>query len=66
MGLFLASFAIMALAALGMAVGVLAGRRELKGSCGGLNAVDGDCPCGRSESCEPGMQTQESSGRWTP
>ena len=53
MNLFLASFIVMALAALGMAIGVITGRRELKGSCGGLNNVDGgECPCGRSQSCD--------------
>lgn len=50
--MFLITFAVMALAVLGMAIGVLTGRRELKGSCGGLNNPNGECPCGRSESCE--------------
>jgi hypothetical protein len=36
------------LMALGMAVGVLAGRGPIKGSCGGMSAMSGeDCPiCG--------------------
>lgn len=39
-------FVIMALAVLAMAVGVLTTGREIKGSCGGLNAVDGaECAC---------------------
>lgn len=40
------AFVVMALAILAMAVGVLVNGREIKGSCGGLNAVDGaDCAC---------------------
>jgi hypothetical protein len=31
------SFAIIALAVTGMAIGVIAGRSPIKGSCGGLN-----------------------------
>jgi len=33
----LMSFAIIALAVTGMAIGVIAGRSPIKGSCGGLN-----------------------------
>ncbi len=45
MGLFLTSFLVIALAGLGMALGVLFGRRPLAGTCGGLTAVAGaDCP----------------------
>ena len=37
-------FVLMVLAVLAMAVGVLAGRRSLHGSCGGLNTIQGvDC-----------------------
>lgn len=50
--MFLITFVVMVLAVLGMAIGVLSGGRELKGSCGGLNSTDGSCPCGRSEPCE--------------
>lgn len=40
------AFVVMALAVLAMAVGVLVTGREIKGSCGGLNAIDGaDCAC---------------------
>ncbi|HET6494156.1 MAG TPA: hypothetical protein VFH61_02190 [Thermoleophilia bacterium] len=35
MTLFLFSFAVMVLAVLGLAAGVLLGRRPLRGSCGG-------------------------------
>jgi hypothetical protein len=45
MGLFLTSFLVIVLAGLGMALGVLFGRRPLAGSCGGLNVVAGArCP----------------------
>ncbi len=48
MGLFLTSFLVIALAGLGMALGVLFGRRPLAGTCGGLTTVAGaDCSlCG--------------------
>jgi hypothetical protein len=38
---FLVSFAIIALAVAGMAIGVLVAGRRLQGSCGGLNAIEG-------------------------
>lgn len=41
MALFLMSFFVITLAVLGMALGVLCGRRSLKGSCGGLNSTEG-------------------------
>ncbi len=48
--IFIASFVVIVLAIMLMAVGVMAGREPIKGSCGGLNKLglrDGDCPvCG--------------------
>ena len=47
MEIFLFSFLIIALAVVGMAIGVLMGRSSIKGSCGGLNNVEGldaECP----------------------
>jgi hypothetical protein len=41
MKLFVMSFLLITLAVLGMAVGVLCGRRALQGSCGGLNSLEG-------------------------
>lgn len=43
MTIFLATFAILFLAMVGLAVGVLAGRAPLRGSCGG-NATVHLCP----------------------
>ena len=46
---YVLSFAVFALATLGLSVGVLTGRGALRGSCGGLNNPDGTgCgACGR-------------------
>jgi hypothetical protein len=56
MMIFLVSLAAIVLMMLLMAVGVLAGREPLKGTCGGLNRFTGDkeCPvCGGDNSkCE--------------
>jgi uncharacterized protein len=41
-GLFLVTFLVMSLAILAMSIGVLNGRKEIQGSCGGLSA-DGKC-----------------------
>ncbi|MCA9472103.1 MAG: (Na+)-NQR maturation NqrM [Nitrospirales bacterium] len=39
-----AAFLLMILAVVGMALGVLAGRKSLQGSCGGLKTIQGlDC-----------------------
>lgn len=46
---YLLAFLVMALVVAGMAIGAMAGRGPLKGSCGGLSAVgiDGQCEiCG--------------------
>lgn len=44
MTLFLFSFGIIALAGLGLAIGVLAGRSPIKGSCGGVSCgAPGGC-----------------------
>jgi len=50
MMIFLLSFAVVALAILGLAAGVLIGRGPLKGSCGG-DAVLRACPV-----CKPGEE----------
>ncbi|NOU21400.1 MAG: (Na+)-NQR maturation NqrM [Methyloglobulus sp.] len=48
MNYFLATFALMLIVIGLMAIGVMFGRRAIKGSCGGLNA--GSCVC--VEKCE--------------
>ncbi len=53
MSVFLLSFIIFSLVALGMSLGVILSNRELKGSCGGLGnipGISGDCSC--SNPCE--------------
>lgn len=42
MGIFLITFGVLLLVIAAMAIGVINGRSEIKGSCGGLNA-DGKC-----------------------
>lgn len=41
MELFVISFFVIGIAVLGMAVGVILRGRTIKGSCGGLNSIDG-------------------------
>lgn len=41
MQIFLITFLVFSLAILAMAIGVVLGRRSIKGSCGGLNSVAG-------------------------
>lgn len=53
MSVFLLTFVIFSLVALGMSLGVILNNRELKGSCGGLGNIPGvsnDCSC--SNPCE--------------
>lgn len=59
---FVLSFLLIALAIAGLAVGVMFGRKPLKGSCGGLNqmGMDGGCEiCGGEPSrCENATKSQ--------
>lgn len=41
MNLFLVTFAVFVLVMISMAVGVIVNNRAIKGSCGGLNDIDG-------------------------
>ena len=45
MNTFLLSFILIALAVLGMASGVLLGRKPISGSCGGGKDPDANCGC---------------------
>ena len=60
--IFFLSFLIMALIMAGMAVGAIAGRGSLKGSCGGLAAIgiEGRCDiCGE----DPGLRQAKGSAQ---
>ncbi len=56
MTLFLISFVFIGLVMVGMAVGVIAGRGPIKGSCGGMGALGIDTACdicgGNPQRCE--------------
>lgn len=45
MSLYLITFLVMLLIVVAMAVGVIAGRKPLQGSCGGLNKIEGLGEC---------------------
>lgn len=51
MSMFLITFLVMALAILGMAVGVIAGRKPIAGSCGGMNKMGIECQAGCDKPC---------------
>jgi hypothetical protein len=54
--IWLLSFILISLAMAGLAVGVLFGRKPLKGSCGGLNNFDPGAGCdlcgGNQQKCQ--------------
>jgi hypothetical protein len=61
MAVFLIAFLLFLIAIAGMAIGVMAGRGRIEGSCGGLNrvpGVDSDCggacrrPCARRRAAQ--------------
>ena len=57
MMVYLVTFIIIALAILGMALGVVLSDRRLKGSCGGLNTIKGlEGSCGCETPCEKKKQ----------
>ncbi|MDA0690055.1 MAG: (Na+)-NQR maturation NqrM [Proteobacteria bacterium] len=45
MSLYLITFLVMLLIVVAMAIGVMAGRKPLQGSCGGLNKIEGLGEC---------------------
>jgi hypothetical protein len=45
MGTLIASFILLVLVVVGMSVGVMFGRKPIKGTCGGLNNEGGDSSC---------------------
>jgi len=64
MSLFLISFVLIGLVMAGMAIGVMAGRGPLKGSCGGMGALGIDTACdicgGNPQKCEEETRGGES------
>jgi hypothetical protein len=69
MSIFIATFLIIGIAIMGMAVGILLGRPAIKGSCGGLNQVGlsgscgGVCSAVKKKACAKQRQVQlENSG----
>lgn len=52
MQLFIATFVVLFLAVIGMAVGVLISNKRLQGSCGGLSAIGIEKSCGCEKPCE--------------
>ncbi len=57
MSVFIATFIIIAIAIIAMAIGVIVGRPAIKGSCGGLNQIglsgscSGACSATEKEEC---------------
>ena len=64
MSVFLISFVFIGLVIAGMAVGVMAGRGPLKGSCGGMGALGIDTACdicgGSPQKCEENTRSEGS------
>lgn len=51
MSAFVVTFGVILLAVLAMAIGVIAGRKPIGGSCGGLGAVGLECEAGCAKPC---------------
>lgn len=61
---FLVTFGVFALAIGGLGIGWLLQNRELKGSCGGISALDGEpCPVCGGEPTDCDRPAAESTGR---
>ncbi len=59
MSTFLVTFGVMALAILGMAIGVIAGRKPIAGSCGGMNKMGIECQAGCEKPCPKRLARQQ-------
>ncbi len=63
MSVFLISFVFIGLVIAGMAIGVMAGRGPLKGSCGGMGALGIDTACdicgGNPQKCEEETRSED-------
>ncbi len=51
MTIFLVTFLFMGIAVLAMAIGVMAGRKPIGGSCGGLSKIGLECDGGCEKPC---------------
>lgn len=51
MSLFVVTFIIVAVVVLAMAIGVIAGRKPIAGSCGGLGKIGLECDGGCANPC---------------
>jgi len=67
MEVMLMTFAVLLLIVVAMSVGVLLGRKPIKGSCGGMSALGMDTACdicgGRPEDCEGEEGQAKAKGR---
>ena len=59
---FIIVFIVLMLVGAGMAVGVIFGRKPIKGSCGGLGAVGVERACGCKDVCENEDQAPSAGG----
>lgn len=59
MSMFLVTFLVMALAIVGMAIGVIAGRKPIAGSCGGMNKMGIECQAGCDKPCPKRLARQQ-------
>lgn len=59
MTIFITTFVIMGLAVLGMAIGVIAGRKPIAGSCGGLGKIGLECEAGCDKPCPKRLARME-------
>ncbi|MGZ8385220.1 MAG: (Na+)-NQR maturation NqrM [Nitrospira sp.] len=63
MTIFLVTFLVMGIAILAMAVGVLVGRRQIGGSCGGLERLGLECDAGCDKPCPERLARMQSQRR---
>lgn len=64
MTIFLATFIVMGIAILAMAVGVLVGRRPIGSSCGGLERIGLECDAGCDKPCPERLALIRTQGLW--
>lgn len=60
MTIFLITFAVMIIAVLGMAIGAIAGRSPIGGSCGGMDKIGLECDAGCTKPCPKRLARLES------